>query len=116
MLALNETIHKAYLLKGDLRMFWEQDSKQEAQRFIETWLRQARSVENDRLDKMANMIENHLEPILNHYDYPISTRPLEGINNKIKVLKSAAYGFRDMEYFKLRILFIREARVTLVGP
>jgi transposase len=64
---------------------------------------------------MANMIENHLEGILNYYDYPISTGPLEGINNKIKVLKRAAYGFRDMEYFKLRILFIREASFTLVG-
>ena len=73
-------------------------------------------MKNLHLDKMANMIEKHIEQILNHYDYPISTGPLEGINNKIKVLKRAAYGFRDMEYFKLRILFIREARVTLVGP
>jgi hypothetical protein len=44
-----------------------------------------------------------------------STGPLEGINNKIKVLKRAAYGFRTMEYFKLRILFIRDASFTLVG-
>jgi transposase len=116
LLALNETIHKAYLLKEDLRLFWEQSSREDAQHFIETWLDEARSMENLHLDKMANMIENHMQQILNHYDYPISTGPLEGINNKIKVLKRAAYGFRDMEYFKLRILFIREARVTLVGP
>ena len=77
---------------------------------------EARSMEDPYLNKMANMIENHMDQILNQYDYPISTGPLEGINNKIKVLKRAAYGFRDMEYFKLRILFIREPRVTLVGP
>jgi len=115
LLTLNETIHKAYLLKEDLRMFWEQGSRKDAQQFIETWLKEARSMENSHLDKMANMIENHKEQILNHYDYPISTGPLEGINNKIKVLKRAAYGFRDMEYFKLRILFIREASFALVG-
>ena len=115
LLALNETIHKAYLLKEDLRLFWEQDCRHQAEQFIRIWLKQTRSLDNSRLDAMANMIENHLEGILNYYDYPISTGPLEGINNKIKVLKRAAYGFRDIEYFKLRILFIRQASFTLVG-
>ena len=46
LLALNETIHKAYLLKEDLRVFWEQDSRKDAQQFIKTWLREARSIKN----------------------------------------------------------------------
>jgi len=37
------------------------------------------------------------------YDYQISTGPLEGFNNKIKTMKRQAYGFRDMEFFKLKI-------------
>jgi transposase len=115
LLERNETIHKAYLLKEDLRLFWEQHGRHEAEQFINVWLEEARSLGNSRLDAMANMIESHLECILNYYEYPISTGPLEGINNKIKVLKRAAYGFTDMEYFKLRILFIREASFTLVG-
>jgi transposase len=115
LLALNETIHKAYLLKEDLRIFWEQDSREDAGRFISVWLKEARSIGSPHLDRMATMIERHREGILNYYDHPISTGPLEGINNKIKVLKRAAYGFRDMEYFKLRILFIRASRFALVG-
>ncbi|MFP3870900.1 MAG: ISL3 family transposase [Syntrophobacteria bacterium] len=115
LLKLNETLHKTHLLKEDLRLFWEQNSREQAQAFIETWLDQARSVGNAHLNKIANTIENNLEGILNYYDFPITTGPLEGINNKIKVLKRTAYGFRDMEYFKLRILFIREAAFTLVG-
>lgn len=115
LLALNETIHKVYLLKEDLRMFWEQDSREDAQRFIGIWLKEARALGNPHLDKMANMIEKHMEQILNHYDYPISTGPLEGINNKIKVLKRTAYGYRDMEFFNLRILFIRNTELALVG-
>ena len=48
-------------------------------------------------------------------DYPISTGPLEGANNKIKTMKRQAYGFRDMEFFKLRITAIHESKHALVG-
>jgi transposase len=40
---------------------------------------------------------------------------VEGINNKIKVLKRRAYGYRDTQYFKLRIYFLHETRYALVG-
>ena len=115
LLALNETLHKAYLLKEDLRLFWEQDSRQKAQTFINTWLEETRSAGNSHLNEIGNTIEKHLEGILNYYDCPITTGPLEGINNKIKVLKRTAYGYRDMEFFKLRILFIRNTELALVG-
>ncbi len=45
----------------------------------------------------------HALGILAWYDHEISTGPLEGTNNKIKTLKRQAYGFRDLEFFKLRI-------------
>jgi transposase len=48
-------------------------------------------------------------------NYPISTGPLEGTNNKIKTMKRQAYGFRDKEFFKLRILAAHEAKYALVG-
>ena len=53
--------------------------------------------------------------LLAYYDYPISTGPLEGTNNKIKTMKRQAYGFRDQEFFKLKILAIHEAKYALVG-
>ncbi len=46
---------------------------------------------------------------------PVTTGPLEGINNKIKTLRRQAYGFRDLEYFKLKILGIHQARYALAG-
>jgi transposase len=115
LLALNETLHKAHLLKEDLGLFWEQDSRGQAETSIRTWLKEARSVSNAHLTAMADTVETHLDGILNYYDHPITTGPLEGINKQIKVLKRAAYGFQDMEYFKLRILFIRDASFALVG-
>ena len=45
----------------------------------------------------------------------ISTGPLEGTNNKIKTLKRQAYGFHDLEFFKLKIMDIHEAKYALVG-
>ena len=53
--------------------------------------------------------------LLAYYDYPISTGPLEGTNNKIKTMKRQAYGFRDQEFFKLKILATHEAKYALVG-
>ena len=50
-----------------------------------------------------------------YYDYPISTGPLEGTNNKIKTMNRQAYGFRDLEFLKLKILAIHQAKYALVG-
>ena len=49
------------------------------------------------------------------YAHPLSTGPLEGINNKIKTMKRQSYGFRNREYFKLKILAIHRSQYALVG-
>ena len=57
----------------------------------------------------------HRRSLLAWYDYPISTGPLEGTNNKIKTMKRQAYGFRDPEFLKLKILGIHQTTYALVG-
>jgi len=64
---------------------------------------------------MANTLFAHSYGMLNWYDYPISTWPLEGINNKIKTMKQQAYGYRDMEFFKLKIMALHQTKYALVG-
>ncbi|MDO4588208.1 MAG: transposase [Planctomycetia bacterium] len=64
------------------------------------------STQHNDLKRFAKSLRKHAWNILDWYDCPITTGPLEGINNKIKTLKRQAYGFRDMEYFKLKILAI----------
>jgi transposase len=49
------------------------------------------------------MLQRHRDGILNHCHYPIHTGKLEGVNNKIKVIKRKAYGFHDLRYFTLKI-------------
>ena len=58
---------------------------------------------------------NTLSAILAYFDHRISTGPLEGTNNKIKTMKRQAYGYRDMEFFKLKILGLHETMYALVG-
>ena len=67
------------------------------------------------LMQFAKTLAAHRRGILAWYDYPISTGPLEGTNNKIKTMKRQAYGFRDIEFFKLKILAIHKAKYALVG-
>jgi transposase len=115
LLAANETLHKVYLLKEDLRLFWSQDDKGKAEKFIQTWLEQARSLGNRHLSRFAKTIRSRMDAILAYYDHRITTGPLEGLNNKIKVLKRSAYGYRDLSFFALRILFIHDTRFRLSG-
>ena len=67
------------------------------------------------LVRFAHTLAAHRHGILNYYHYRISTGPLEGTNTKIRVLQRQAYGFRDAEFFKLKIHALHEARCKLVG-
>ena len=114
-LKLNEPLAIVYYLKEDLRQIWMQDSKSMARLFLRDWLARARVSGIRMLEKFADTLEEHQEGILNYYDYPISTGPLEGTNNKIQLMKRKAYGYRDHEFFKLKILGAHETRYELVG-
>lgn len=114
-LKLNEPLASAYYLKEDLRQFWNQKTKAEAEKHLTTWIAKAMSSKVAMLIKMAKTLSAHKFGLLSYYDYPISTGPLEGTNNKIKTLQRQAYGFRDMEFFKLRIFGLHESKYALVG-
>jgi transposase len=114
-LKLNKPVALAYCLKEDLRRFWEQPGKTFATAFLDDWIRRARASGVNMLRQMAKTLEKHRAGLLAYYDYPISTGPLEGTNNKIKTMKRQAYGFRDHDFFKLKILAIHEAKYALVG-
>jgi transposase len=114
-LKLNKPLATAYYLKEDLRQFWEQPGKTFAGAFLRDWIKRARASGVRMLQQMAKTLEDHSAGLLAYYDYPISTGPLEGTNNKIKTMKRQAYGFRDLEFFKLKIRAIHETRYALVG-
>jgi transposase len=114
-LRLNQPLATAYYLKEDLRQIWTQPNKRTARRVLVDWLARARASGIRLLVNFADTLEAHQDGILAYYDYPISTGPLEGTNTKIQAMKRQAYGFRDRQFFKLKILGIHETKHALVG-
>lgn len=107
-----KTDAEAYFLKEYLKEIWSQPNKEEAEKVLNDWVRIARLSGQKQLIKMAATLLAHRWGILAWYDHHISSGKVEGINNKIKVMKRNAYGFRDNEYFKLRLLGLHECRIT----
>lgn len=111
-LALNEPLSKAYYLKEQLAEVWRQSDKIAAEQMLQEWYKQVMDSKIPRLIKTANTIMAHRTGILAWYDCRISTAKVEGINNKIKVMKRQAYGFRDDDYFRLRLFALHDCRIT----
>jgi len=114
-LRLNSSLATAYYLKEDLRQLWDELNKSAARVFLDDWIARATASGVSMLRKFAKTLDSHREGILAYFDFPISTGPLEGTNNKIKTLQKQAYGFRDMDFFKLKIYALHETRYALIG-
>ena len=114
-LKLNQPLSCAYYLKEYLRQIWLQANKKQAERILDDWIQKAQSSSINILMKFAKTLAGYKSGILAYYDFRISSGPLEGTNNKIKTMKRMAYGFRDMEFFKLKIMALHETKYALVG-
>jgi transposase len=114
-LELNTPLFVAYYMKAQLGLLWSQPDKRTARTFLNAWIQLAGMTGIRMLMSFAKTLAAHREGILAWYDYPISTGPLEGTNNKIKTMKRQAYGFRDHEFFILKIMAIHESTYALVG-
>lgn len=114
-LKLNQPLACAYYLKEYLRQIWLQENKEQAENILNDWIKQAQVSGIKMLMKFANTLAGYKSGILAYYDFRISSGPLEGTNNKIKTMKRMAYGFRDMEFFKLKIMGLHETKYALVG-
>ena len=106
---------KAYYLKEDLKEIWMQSSIKLTENKLNQWVKQARDSQLQPFIKLANTILLHRTGILAWYRCRISTAKVEGINNKIKVMKRVAYGFRDQVYFNLRLLGLHDKTNAFLG-
>lgn len=103
LLAANQALFKVYVLKDDLKHLWDYSYPAAARRFWHGWYQRAIRSRIDPLKAFARKLKVYLPGILAHCRWPLHTSLLEGINNKIKVIKRMAYGYRDDEYFFLKI-------------
>lgn len=114
-LRINQPLATAYYMKEDLRQFWQQRDKREAKSFLDDWIARADQSGIRMLKSFAKTLILHRKGLLAWYDCPISTGPLEGTNNKIKTMQRQAYGYRDQEFFRLKIFASHQTAYALVG-
>ena len=103
LLAANRKLFTVYVMKDDLKRLWAYSYRGAALRFWKEWYGRAIRSRIEPLKKFARNLRGYLYGILAHCRWPLHTSLLEGINNKIKVIKRMAYGFRDDDYFFLKI-------------
>jgi len=103
LLRLNSRLNTVYVLKDDLKQLWRYRRPGWVLKWFEEWRWRAMHSRIEALKQFARKLTDHLPGILAHCKYPIHTGFLEGVNNKIKVIKRVAFGFHDLEYFFLKI-------------
>ncbi|MFQ5353032.1 MAG: ISL3 family transposase [Candidatus Binatia bacterium] len=103
LLAANQALMTVYVLKDDLKELWSHRDESDARAAWKSWFQRALESGIAPLVAFARRLETYLPGILAHARWPLHTSLLEGINNKIKVIKRMAYGFRDDDYFFLKI-------------
>lgn len=103
LLDANKKLMTVYLLKDDLKQLWKYRYSAAALRFWKDWYNRAIRSRISPLVAFAKKLKPYLPGILAHCRWPLHTSLIEGVNNKIKVIKRMAYGFRDDEYFFLKI-------------
>lgn len=103
LLDANEALSLVYILKDQLKQLWKYRHQGYARRAWQEWKAIAEESMIEPLLKFVARLEPYIPGIISHARWPLNTSVLEGINNRIKVIKRMAYGYRDDEYFFLKI-------------
>jgi transposase len=103
LLRVNKRLATVYVLKDDLKSLWDYRLPSWAHQFFREWYARAIRSRIKPLQRFARALRDKIDGVLSHCQYPLHTSLLEGIMNKIKVIKRMAYGFRDDDYFFLKI-------------
>jgi transposase len=103
LLSANKRLATVYVLKDDLKHLWDYRYEGAALRFWTEWYDRAIRSRIEPLKRFARNLKERIRGVMAHCHWPLHTSLLEGINNRIKVIKRMAYGYRDDVYFFLKI-------------
>ena len=106
LLAANNRLNRAYLLKESFGQLWDYETEGWARRFFDNWRASLKWQRLEPYERFAEMIERHWDGIAAYCnpENKVSLGFVEGLNNKIRVIQRRAYGLRDEEYLRLKIL------------
>jgi len=106
LLAANKRLNTAYLLKESFGQLWDYEREAWARRFFENWRSSLKWQRLKPYEKFAAMIERHWDGIAAYCqpENKVSLGFVEGLNNKIRVIQRRAYGLKNEDYFRLKVL------------
>ena len=104
LMAKNDTLYKGYLLKEQVQDILDEPDEKTALKRLKKWFENVKEAGLKQFDSVANTIKRYYYGVKNYFKYHLTNAASEGFNNKIGVIKRRAYGFHDLEYFKLKIL------------
>jgi transposase len=102
LFALNRRILKAYLLKESLGQLWNYTYEGAMLRYLQSWIDQLRWQRLKPMEKLARMLLDHLEGILNYCRMKVPLGVIEAVNGNLKALLRRGRGYRDMTYLLLK--------------
>ena len=106
LLKANKRLNTAYMLKESFGQLWDYEREPWARKFLENWRASLKWQRLKKYEKFAQMIDEHWDGIAAYCkpENKVSLGFVEGLNAKIRVIQRRAYGFRDEEYLRLKIL------------
>src|SRR6202158_2291510 len=102
LFALNRRVMKAYLLKESLDRLWGYTYEGAMLRYLQSWIDQLRWQRLKPMEKLARMLLNHLEGLLNYCRIKVPMGVVEAVNGNIKALLRRGRGYSDMNYLLLK--------------
>jgi len=115
LFALNRKLMKAYLLKESLDRLWNYRYEGAMLRYLNSWIDQQRWQRLKPLEKLADMLLNHLEGILNYCRTKVPLGVVEAVNGNIKALLRRGRGYRNLNYLLLKAQRLAATRTQLVA-
>ena len=116
LFALNRRLMKAYLLKESLDRLWTYTYEGAMLRYLKSWIDQLRWQRLKPMEKLARMLLDHLNGILNYCRTKVPLGVVEAVNGNIKALLRRGRGCRDIKYLLLkaqRLAFTKTEFITL---
>ncbi|MBU0760591.1 MAG: ISL3 family transposase [Nanoarchaeota archaeon] len=104
LLDINKNLHIAYILKEQVLDIFDERNKIVAMQRLERWKENVQKTKMEEFEEVLKTMEHYWYGIENYFTHRVTNGASEGYNNKINIIKRRAYGFKDTEYFRLKIL------------
>jgi transposase len=103
-------LKRAWMFKEGFRRWYRETNRSNAEKGLALLEEEIANSSLPQFKELLGTLANWRDEILNYFEYPITNGFVEGKNNRIKTIKRAAYGYRNMANFRLRILATNPGR------